>query len=153
MIFLKRLHIQYHQPLKDPAPLCFAQPKDQDKDLTHWIGYIDGPQQTPYAGGRFHLTIDFPSDYPFKPPQVQFTTPVYHPNISVKGVICLDILHSKWSPAMSIRVLLLSLSSLLTDPNLDHGLNHEALNCCLTDKKLFEENAYQWTQKYASKKL
>ena len=153
MALLKRLHIQYSQLQKDPAPLCFAKPKDQDNDITHWTGYIDGPPQTPYAGGRFYIVIDFPSDYPFKPPQVQFTTPIYHPNISTKGEICLDILHSQWSPAFSIRALLLSICSLLTDPNLDHGLNREALKCCETDRKQFEATASQWTQKYAVKKV
>lgn len=153
MSFLKRLQIQHQQLLKDPAPLCFAQPNGQGEDMTHWAGYIDGPPQTPYAGGRFYLTIDFSSDYPFKPPQIQFTTLIYHPNISTKGEICLDILHSQWSPAMSIRVLLVSLCSLLTDPNLDHGLNREAVKCCQTDKDRFEERASEWTQKYASREL
>ncbi|UJR18335.1 hypothetical protein I4U23_005237 [Adineta vaga] len=153
MAFLKRFSLQYQEFLKDPAPLCYAQPNDLEKDLTHWSGYIDGPPQTPYTNGRFYLSIDFPSDYPFKPPIVRFTTPIYHPNISTKGEICLDILHSQWSPALSIRALLVSICSLLTDPNLDHGLNREALKCYETDVKQFETIASQWTQKYASNKL
>ena len=153
MAFLKRLHIQYNQLVKDPAPFCFAEPKDKTDDITHWTGYIDGPQRSPYEGGRFYLMINFPSDYPIKPPQVQFTTPIYHPNISTKGEICIDILHSQWSPALSIRALLLSICSLLTDPNLDHGLNQEALKRCQTNRDQFEETAKQWTEKYAPKKL
>ncbi|UJR17715.1 hypothetical protein I4U23_004613 [Adineta vaga] len=151
MAFLKRLSIQYRQLLKDPAPYCYAEPKDLENDITHWTGYIDGPEQTPYADGRFYLDIDFPSDYPFKPPKIRFTTPIYHPNISTKGEICLDILHSQWSPALSIRALLISLCSLLTDPNLDHGLNREALGCYQTDQKQYQEKVIEWTQKYASK--
>ena len=153
MTFLKRLHIQYSQLLKDPAPLCFAKPKDENNDMTHWIGYIDGPQYSLYEGGRFYLTIDFSFDYPFKLPEIKFTTRIYHPNISAKGEICLDILHSQWSPAMSIRVLLLSICSLLTDPNLDHGLNREALKYYLTDSNQFEKTAKEWTLQDASKKL
>ncbi|UJR19160.1 hypothetical protein I4U23_022290 [Adineta vaga] len=153
MAFLKRLNLQYQQFLKDPAPSCCAQPKDLENDPTHWIAYIDGPQQTPYANGRFHLTIDFSCDYPFKPPTVRFITPIYHPNISTKGEICLDILHSQWSPALSIRALLLSISSLITDPNLDHGLNREALKYYQTDIQQFEAIASQWTKEYASKEF
>ncbi len=153
MAFVKRLNIQYREFLKDPTSLCYAEPKDLEKDITHWTGYIDGPEQTPYVSGRFYLIIDFPSDYPFKPPDVRFTTPIYHPNISTKGEICLDILHSQWSPALTIRALLISICSLLTDPNLDHGLNREALKCYQTDQKLYEERAREWTRKYASKRV
>ncbi|CAF0814590.1 unnamed protein product [Adineta steineri] len=151
MAFLQRLTINHRELLKDPAPFCHAEPKDPEKDITHWTGYIDGPEQTPYANGRFYLTIDFPLEYPFKPPHIRFTTPIYHPNISAKGEICLDILHSKWSPALSTRALLISLCSLLTDPNPDHGLNREALKCYQIDEKQYQERVIEWTRKYAPK--
>lgn len=57
---------------------------------------------SPYQGGVFFLTIHFPTDYPFKPPKVAFTTRIYHPNINSNGSICLDILRSQWSPALTI---------------------------------------------------
>ena len=53
-----------------------------------------GPPDSPYQGGVFFLTIHFPTDYPFKPPKVAFTTKIYHPNINTNGSICLDILRS-----------------------------------------------------------
>ncbi|UJR28245.1 hypothetical protein I4U23_009495 [Adineta vaga] len=76
----------------------------------------------------FHLTIHFPTDFPFKQPRVRFTTRVYHLNISSQSDICLDILHDKWSPVLTIRTVLLSFCSLLTDPNPEHGLDNEILN-------------------------
>lgn len=57
---------------------------------------------SPYAGGVFFLSISFPTDYPFKPPKVSFTTKIYHPNINANGSICLDILRDQWSPALTI---------------------------------------------------
>lgn len=57
---------------------------------------------SPYTGGVFFLQIQFPTDYPFKPPKVHFTTRIYHPNINANGSICLDILRDQWSPALTI---------------------------------------------------
>jgi ubiquitin-conjugating enzyme E2 D len=67
-----------------------------------WQATIMGPPDSPYQGGVFFLTIHFPSDYPFKPPKIAFTTRIYHPNINSNGSICLDILRSQWSPALTI---------------------------------------------------
>lgn len=149
MAFIKRLAIHFHEMRNNPPPLCYAEPEDPDKSMVHWIGWIDGPQDTPYAGGKFHFTIDFPLDFPFKPPGICFITPVFHPNISLKGEICLDILHSQWSPALTVRGLLISLCSLLSDPNPEHGLNKDALKLYRTNPELYDEMAREWTRQYA----
>ena len=85
---------------RDPPAQCSAGPVGDD--LFHWQATIMGPPESPYQGGVFFLTIHFPTDYPFKPPKVAFTTRIYHPNINSNGSICLDILRSQWSPALTI---------------------------------------------------
>lgn len=81
-----------------------------------------GPGDSPFSGGVFFLNITFPTDYPFKPPKVSFLTKIYHPNINSNGSICLDILRDQWSPALTISKVLLSICSMLTDPNPDDPL-------------------------------
>merc|ERR1711970_1163562 len=85
---------------KDPPSTCSAGPVGDD--LFHWQSTIMGPKESPYEGGIFFLNIHFPTDYPFKPPKVQFTTKIYHCNVNNNGSICLDILQSQWSPALTI---------------------------------------------------
>ena len=152
MSFAKRLNAHYQELQRNPAPFCHAEPEDADQNPNRWIGYIDGPEQSSFEGGRFHLTIDFPKEYPFRAPEIRLLTPIFHPNISSKGEICLDILHSQWSPALTIRALLISVCSLLTDPSVEHGLNQEALHLYRTDPKEYHAMARQWTKKHASNK-
>lgn len=108
-----------------------------------------GPQDSPYANGIFFLTIDLPPDYPMKPPKVKFTTKVYHPNINSNGVICVSILKDDWSPALKIPQVLLSISSLLTEPNPDDPLVPEIAKLFKENRSKFEATAREWTRKYA----
>ena len=110
---------------------------------------IMGPSDSPYSGGVFFINIHFPPDYPFKPPKVSFKTKVYHPNVNSQGSICLDILKEQWSPALTISKVLLSICSLLTDPNPDDPLVPEIANVYKTDHTRYKETAMEWTRKYA----
>uniref|UniRef100_A0A4W5LCI5 Ubiquitin-conjugating enzyme E2D 2 (UBC4/5 homolog, yeast) n=1 Tax=Hucho hucho TaxID=62062 RepID=A0A4W5LCI5_9TELE len=126
---------------------CSAGPVGDD--MFHWQATIMGPNDSPYQGGVFFLTIHFPTDYPFKPPKVAFTTRIYHPNINSNGSICLDILRSQWSPALTISKVLLSICSLLCDPNPDDPLVPEIARIYKTDREKYNRIAREWTQKYA----
>lgn len=78
---------------------------------------------TVYSGLSYKLSLKFPAEYPFKAPTVKFETPCFHPNVDQHGNICLDILKEKWSAAYSVRTVLLSIQSLLGEPNNDSPLN------------------------------
>lgn len=95
-------------------------------NLFKWIGTIDGAQGTVYDGLRYKLSLEFPNGYPYNPPAVKFITPCYHPNVDSDGNICLDILKEKWSALYDVRTILLSVQSLLGEPNNDSPLNAHA---------------------------
>ncbi|KAK5579741.1 hypothetical protein RB653_009427 [Dictyostelium firmibasis] len=144
---LKRINKELSDIAKDPPSSCSAGPNTDD--IFHWTATIMGPKDSPYEGGVFFLNINFPTDYPFKPPKISFVTKVYHPNINGSGSICLDILKEQWSPALTIPKVLLSISALLSDPNPDDPLVPDIANLFKTDKSRFESNAREWTRKYA----
>ena len=108
-----------------------------------------GPEDSPYAGGVYFLNIQFPADYPFKPPRVQFTTRIYHCNVNSNGGICLDILKDQWSPALTTSKVLLSICSLLNDPNPDDPLVPEIATLLKSDREKHDNTAREWCQKYA----
>ena len=145
---LKRIQKELIDLGKDPPSNCSAGPIDE-KDQFHWQATIMGPDESPYSGGVYFLNIHFPTDYPFKPPKCNFTTRIYHPNINSNGSICLDILKDQWSPALTISKVLLSISSLLCDPNPDDPLVPNIAHEYKTDKSKYEASAREWTRKYA----
>ena len=157
----------------DPPANCTAGPVTTN-DFFHWQAVIIGPvsfassttqmqDESPYEGGVFFLNVRFPNDYPFKPPIIQFITSIFHPNVNQQGNICLDILKTQWSPALTlgkgmnnsvviwISLVLLSISSLLTDPNPDDPLVADIGMLYKTDKAKFEAKAREFTRTAAKK--
>ena len=138
--------------VNEPPSNCSAGPSDDC--LFKWNATIMGPSDSPYENGVFNLDIYFPQDYPFKPPKVLFKTKIFHPNISsVSGSICLDILQNQWSPALTVSKVLISICSILTDPNPKDPLVPDAANLYIQDIDKFNEMARSWTYLFASGNL
>lgn len=144
----RRIQKELEELRSTPLETCSAGPIHED-NLFLWEGAIVGPSDSPYAGGCFQLQIEFPLNYPFKPPKVAFKTKVFHPNINAQGGICLDILKDQWSPALSIAKVLLSISSLLTDANPKDPLVPEIARLYVDNRPEFDRTAREWTQRYA----
>ena len=96
-------------------------------DIFRWNGTIRGPDESPYHGLEFGISLHFPPTYPYEPPTLQFTSRCYHPNVQLTtGIVCLDILNDQWSAALSVSTVLISVQSLLAAPNNASPLNQEA---------------------------
>jgi ubiquitin-conjugating enzyme E2 D/E len=144
---LRRITKELQDLQRDPPTSCSAGPTGDD--LYTWEGCIFGPADSPFVGGVFNLSIHFPADYPFRAPHVKFITKIYHPNINSAGLICLDILKGAWSPALTISKVLLSITSLLTDPNPDDPFVPDIANLYKDNRAAYEEKARAWTAEYA----
>lgn len=146
----RRVLKEIEQITKEPIPgICVKIPNPDN--CFKWIVILDGPSETPYEGGKFELEITIPEQYPHKPPNVKFLTKIYHTNVSPQsGYICLDILKHQWSPALSIEKVILSVSSLMSEPNPDDPLHGDAAQLWKTDNPLYIKTAKEWTTKNAT---
>ena len=146
---LKRIEKELKKFNEEEPEGLTAGPPD-DSDMFKWDASLTGPENSPFEGGTFNLSIEFPKDYPFKPPKVEFTTKVYHPNVKSTGTICLDILKDAWSPDISVSQILIAIQNLLINPNIDHPLEPEIAKQYTDNKAAYEQTAKEWTEKYAS---
>ncbi|TPX49703.1 hypothetical protein SeMB42_g02508 [Synchytrium endobioticum] len=148
MALPKRIVKETERLLAEPAPGISAVPHEDN--LRYFDVVIAGPNQSPFEGGVFRLELFLPEEYPMAPPKVRFLTKIYHPNIDKLGRICLDILKDKWSPALQIRTVLLSVQALLSAPNPDDPLANDVAQHWKENEKAAIVTAREWTNKYAS---
>eukprot|EP00128_Syssomonas_multiformis_P009698 Colp12_sorted_trinity150504_noHs@33007 len=143
----RRIVKETQRLLAEPVPGISADPVEDNARYFNVI--IVGPDGSPFRGGVFKLELFLPEDYPMAPPKVRFLTKIYHPNIDKLGRICLDILKDKWSPALQIRTVLLSIQALLSAPNPDDPLANDVAEAWKTNEASAIETARQWTRQYA----
>ncbi|KAM3176054.1 hypothetical protein ACTXT7_007284 [Hymenolepis weldensis] len=110
-----------------------------DDNIFRWQVLIMGPAETIYDGGCFKAVLEFPQDYPNRPPKMQFITDMWHPNISPTGNVCISILHEpgedrfgyerpeeRWLPVHTVETIIMSVISMLAEPNADSPANVDA---------------------------
>ncbi|KAF3407047.1 Ubiquitin-conjugating enzyme E2-18 kDa [Talaromyces pinophilus] len=134
----KRLFHEYKNLSTNPPEGITAGPITED-DMFHWEALIQGPEGTPFEGGVFAAELKFPKDYPLSPPTMKFLGGVWHPNVYPNGTVCISILHppgddpnhyehasERWSPIQSVEKILISVMSMLAEPNDESPANVEA---------------------------
>lgn len=143
----RRIIKETQRLMQEPAPGITAYPAEDN--LRYFNVVILGPEQSPYEGGVYKLELFLPEDYPMAAPKVRFLTKIYHPNIDKLGRICLDILKDKWSPALQIRTVLLSIQALLSAPNPDDPLADNVAKHWKENEAEAVATAREWTRVYA----
>mmetsp|Transcript_34321 Transcript_34321/g.50462 ORF Transcript_34321/g.50462 Transcript_34321/m.50462 type:complete len:154 (+) Transcript_34321:84-545(+) len=152
MATLSRRIVKETQKLSaDPPPGISVEARPEN--LRHFNVMLSGPIDTPFQGGVFRLELFCPKGYPMEPPKVRFLTKIYHPNVDKLGRICLDILKDKWSPALQIRTVLLSIQALLSAPNPEDPLDTGIAKHWIKDLPAAQKEARKWTVKYATGSL
>lgn len=135
---VRALALEYKSFIDDP--LEGIRPKlNNEENLFEWEVALFGPPETLYEGGYFKVLVKFPPDYPYSPPTVRFISKVWHPNVYENGDLCISILHppiddpqsgelpcERWNPTQNVRTILLSVVSLLNEPNTYSPANVDA---------------------------
>ncbi|KAK4053690.1 hypothetical protein OIV83_001346 [Microbotryomycetes sp. JL201] len=144
----RRLGKEYAELSQDWPEYVVATP--DESNILHWTGTITGPPSSAYRGGKFNLDITFPIEYPFKSPNVKFTTRIYHPNVTDDGAICIGLLKAEaWKPSTKIDQVLRALVQLLIEPDPDDALVASIAEVYNTDRSKFDQTAQEWVNKYA----
>mmetsp|Transcript_94793 Transcript_94793/g.149963 ORF Transcript_94793/g.149963 Transcript_94793/m.149963 type:complete len:152 (-) Transcript_94793:26-481(-) len=143
----KRIEKETQKLHEEPPPGVSAIPDQANYRYFHIS--MGGPGGTPYEGGVYTLELFLPEGYPMEPPKVRFLTKIYHPNIDKLGRICLDVLKDKWSPALQIRTVLLSIQALLSTPEPSDPLDPQVAEHFTQNRKEADQIAQQWNAQYA----
>eukprot|EP00747_Dinoflagellata_sp_TGD_P165837 gnl/TRDRNA2_/TRDRNA2_187749_c0_seq1.p1 gnl/TRDRNA2_/TRDRNA2_187749_c0~~gnl/TRDRNA2_/TRDRNA2_187749_c0_seq1.p1 ORF type:complete len:302 (+),score=68.87 gnl/TRDRNA2_/TRDRNA2_187749_c0_seq1:63-968(+) len=124
--------------------------------VPNFVVLMAGPRDSPYEGGVFRLRVAVPAGYPMEPPKIHFESRIFHPNVGrghTPGAICLDILRKEaWSPALTLERTLLSIASLLADPNPASPMDGEAARLYTQNRSEYDRRVRDWVKKYASGK-
>ena len=142
----QRILMEFSELVKDPESGFNVASEDPG---AHWNVQMVGPEDSPFAGGVFELTFVF-DNYPFKAPKINFTTKIYHPNISDAGEICHEIYEADWVPTKKVRSIMAILRSLLISPNPASPIRENIAQEFAENYEKYVVTAQEWTKKFAS---
>ena len=144
---IRRLQSELKQIIKDPNYHYSIYPNEND--FYKWNFIMIGPEDTLFEGGIFEGYMLFKNDYPNKAPDVVVTSKIFHPNIYKNGKVCMSILHDgrdmygyendsiRWNPTQGVNSIMMSLISILSDPNTESPANIDA-------SKMYENNLEEY---------
>ena len=155
--FSKELLKKQLKDLNKNSDLPFNVGLIDENDFYKWSVLFTGPEDTIYEGGFFKAILSFPIDFPQNPPEMRFITEMFHPNIYKDGKVCISILHShgvdvfnsqekaeeRWRPSLGVEQILLSVISMLNDPNCDSPANVDAAVMFRNNRKDYEKKVRQ----------
>uniref|UniRef100_A0A8V1A888 Ubiquitin-conjugating enzyme E2 G2 n=1 Tax=Gallus gallus TaxID=9031 RepID=A0A8V1A888_CHICK len=149
-------HVGLTYLTEEPLRLCVCSQNRRHPPAFQCVG----PEDTCFEYGVFPAILSFPLDYPLSPPKMRFTCEMFHPNIYPDGRVCISILHApgddpmgyessaeRWSPVQSVEKILLSVVSMLAEPNDESGANVDASKMWREDREQFNKIAKQIVQK------
>jgi ubiquitin-protein ligase len=154
---IKRLQTEYKQYIKDPNP--YYSINLDTNNFLKWNIMLFGPSDTIFEGGIFNCQLIFTKDYPNKPPEFKFIDNLLHPNIYIDGKVCMSILHEgedqygyehiseRWNPSHSVNSILMSLLSILTEPNFESPANVDASKLWREDFSRYKQIIYNLISK------
>lgn len=145
---------------KNPIDLVSVGLSDDD-NLYDWEVMIMGPDGTLYEGGFFKARLTFPQDFPNMPPTMRFESDIWHPNVYEDGKVCISILHApgedalnaqesaeeRWRPILGVEQILISVISILGDPNDESPANIDAAVMWRNDRSAFKKKVRQCVRK------
>ncbi|KAL3095545.1 hypothetical protein niasHS_001023 [Heterodera schachtii] len=154
-VALRRLLTEYRQLCHNPPEGIVAGPADEE-NFFEWHCLISGPEGTCFEYGIFPAKLTFSEDYPLSPPKMQFLCDIFHPNIYADGKVCISILHTpgddptgyetsaeRWSPVQSVEKILISVVSMLAEPNDESAANVNAAKMWRDNRVQFERIAHK----------
>jgi len=155
----KMLANQLRSILNEPVEGFTVELADE-ANLFEWRVWIEGPKDTCYEGGIFQLSLSFPKDYPMSPPELKFVSDFWHPNVFSTGKVCMSILHppgedvmsgelpeERWLPTQSVTTIILSLFSVLNDPNCASPANVDASVEWRNHRETFKNRCHKLVEK------
>ncbi|KAI0318352.1 ubiquitin-conjugating enzyme [Amylostereum chailletii] len=121
-----------------------------ENNLFNWDCSIKAASDSPYRGGVFHFKLEIPDNYPFKAPNVTFTTKIYHPGINEEGSICVPILRDQWKPSITLSTVLAVIQEKVNNPSPEDPFMPDIAAQLKDDKATFLKFARDWTKKHAT---
>jgi len=154
------LRRQLNELAKNPVEF-FSVGLADENSVYDWELLLIGPDETIFEGGFFKARLVFPSDFPNMPPTMTFISEMWHPNVYEDGRVCISILHppgedamnsqesadERWRPILGVEQILLSVISMLSDPNDESPANLDAAVMWRNDRAAFKKRVRQTVRK------